>query len=191
MTAAMSDYLPPADGWTVDDLDAMPDDGVRRELLDGVLLVSPSPTDIHGVISGLLFYALYSSCPLEYHVTQGVSIQINNRRSFIPDVLVTTAEAASRKSAKYAPHEVVLAVEIVSPSTQSMDRITKPALYASAGIPYYWRVETSDGKVEVSTYKIDPESEIYRPFGSFDVEIDTAEPWPIKLPIAQIKPRFL
>ena len=35
MTAALSD-LPPADGWTTDDLDALPDDGVRRELLDGV-----------------------------------------------------------------------------------------------------------------------------------------------------------
>jgi hypothetical protein len=45
MTAAMSD-LPPADGWITDDLDALPDDGVRRELLDGVLHVSPSPTDI-------------------------------------------------------------------------------------------------------------------------------------------------
>jgi hypothetical protein len=43
MTAAMSEYLPHADGWTVDDLDALPEDGVRRELLDGVLLVSPPP----------------------------------------------------------------------------------------------------------------------------------------------------
>jgi Uma2 family endonuclease len=35
------------------------------------------------------------------------------------------------------PHEVVLTVEIVSPTSVSMDRITKPALYAQAGIPFY------------------------------------------------------
>lgn len=190
MTAAMSD-LPPAGGWTVDHLDALPDDGVRRELLDGVLLVSPSPTDIHGVLSGLIFYALHASCPPEYHVTQTVSIQINKRRSFIPDVLVPTDEAARRKSAKFTPREVVLAIEIVSPSTQSMDRITKPALYAAAGIPYYWRVETRNGEIEVHTGKIDRKSKVYRPFGTFSVEIDTPEPWPIKIPIAKLRPRYL
>jgi hypothetical protein len=40
MTAALSD-LPPSDGWTTDDLAALPEDGVRRELLDGVLHASP------------------------------------------------------------------------------------------------------------------------------------------------------
>ena len=43
MTAALSD-MPPGGGWTTDDLDALPEDGRRRELLDGVLLVSPSPS---------------------------------------------------------------------------------------------------------------------------------------------------
>ncbi|MEE6305713.1 hypothetical protein V1634_02540 [Plantactinospora veratri] len=43
MTAALNDPYPPAGGWTTDDLDAMPDDGHRRELLDGVLIMSPSP----------------------------------------------------------------------------------------------------------------------------------------------------
>ena len=42
MTAALS-VNPPAGGWTTDDLDALPEDGLRRELLDGVLLVPPPP----------------------------------------------------------------------------------------------------------------------------------------------------
>jgi Uma2 family endonuclease len=189
MTAATSD-LPPADGWTVDDLDALPEDGVRRELLDGVLLVSPSPTDIHQIIAMRLGVALEDSCPAEFQVTQGVEIRINTRRAFIPDVLVATDAAARRRTRTYLPHEVILAVEIVSPTSVSMDRITKPALYAAAGVPYYWRIETGDG-IEVHTYKIDPESEMYRPFGTFDVEIDTIEPWPIKLPIAKLRPRYL
>lgn len=189
MTAAMSD-LTPADGWTVDDLEALPDDGVRRELLDGVLLVSPSPTDIHQIIAGRLMVALEETCPVEFQVTQGVEIRINARRCFIPDVLVATEEAAQRRSRTYAPHEVVLAVEIVSPSSLSMDRITKPALYAAAGIPHFWRIETTDGII-VYTYKIDPASETYRQTGKFDSEIETAEPWDISLPIKRIKPRYL
>jgi len=189
MTAAMSD-LPPADGWTVDDLDALPDDGVRRELLDGVLLVSPSPTDIHQIIAGRLMVALEESCPAEFQVTQGVEIGINSRRAFIPDVLVTTDEAARRRGRLYSPHEVVLAIEIVSPTSLSMDRITKPALYAAAGIPFYWRIETGDG-LTVHTYKIDPEHEVYRSSGDFQEQIATAEPWEINLPIARITPRYL
>jgi Uma2 family endonuclease len=193
MTAAMSDYLPPADGWTVDDLDALPDDGVRRELLDGVLLVSPSPTDIHQIIAGKLMVALDESCPAEFQVTQGVEIRISSRRSFIPDVLVATDEAAQRRSRIYAPHEVLLAVEIVSPSSLSMDRITKHALYAAAGIPFYWRIETTDGLV-VDTFKIDPEHQIYRPTGTFNAVnsvIATDEPWEINVPLKRITPRYL
>ena len=63
MTAALSD-VPPAGGWTTDDLDALPEDGLRRELLDGVLLVSPSPTDIHQIIAARLMVALEETCPV-------------------------------------------------------------------------------------------------------------------------------
>jgi len=189
MTAAMSD-LTPAGGWTVDDLEALPEDGVRRELLDGVLLVSPSPTDIHQIIAGRLMVALEETCPAEFQVTQGVEIRINAVRSFIPDVLVATDEAARRRFRSYAPHEVVLAIEIVSPSSLSMDRFTKPALYAAAGIPHFWRIETTDGIV-VHTHTIDPENGVYRRTGTFETLIEVAEPWEISIPIKRIKPRYL
>jgi Uma2 family endonuclease len=189
MTAALSD-MPPAGGWTTDDLDDLPEDGVRRELLDGVLLVSPSPSSVHQIIAGRLMVALEQSCPREYVVTQGVEVRISPRRSFIPDVLVVTDEAAQRAAHRFAPHEVVLAVEIVSPTSQSMDRITKPALYARAGIPYYWRIET-DGGITVHAHKIDPAQELYEPVGTFNEVVDTPEPWRIEIPISALTPRHL
>jgi Uma2 family endonuclease len=189
MTAALS-ANPPSGGWTTDDLDNMPEDGLRRELVDGALLVSPSPTDVHGIISGLLFSALYASCPREFQVSQTVEIRINPRRSFIPDLVVATDQAARRRSAKYSPDEVVLAIEIVSPTSTSMGRITKPALYATAGIPYFWRIET-DGAITVHTYKLDREHGIYQPVGTFDDIIDTDQPWSIKVPISSFTPRYL
>jgi Uma2 family endonuclease len=70
-------------------------------------------------------------------VTQAVEIRLSTRRSFIPDVVVLNAEAARRTPGPFAPHEAVLAIEIVSPTSQAMDRVTKPALYAKAGIPFF------------------------------------------------------
>jgi Uma2 family endonuclease len=187
MTAAMSD-MPHAHIWTTDDLDGLPDDGVRRELLDGVLLVSPSPTDVHQIVAGRLMVALEDSCPPEFQVTQGVEVRLSTRRSFIPDVLVATEEAARRRSRIYAPHEVMLAVEIVSPSSVSMDRITKPALYAAAGIPHYWIVDT-EPSLSVQAYRLD--AGMYRSAGAFTAEITLDEPWPICVSIKNLTPRFL
>lgn len=189
MTAALSDSPPPG-GWTTDDLDRLPPDGRRWELLDGVLLMSPSPTDFHQVIAMRLGVALEDTCPGNLHVTQAVEVRFNPRRSFIPDVLVVTDDAARRRTAKFEPHEVHLAVEIVSGSSVSMDRITKPALYAKAGVPYYWRIET-EGGIVVHTYQIDPAEEVYRSTGEFADVLDVTQPWPITLPLARLAPRYL
>ncbi|MFI6822195.1 Uma2 family endonuclease [Micromonospora sp. NPDC050187] len=189
MTAALQNDVPPEGGWTTDDLDALPDDGRRRELLDGVLLVSPSPTRLHQTIAMRLGVALEEACPDEYDVTQAVEVRLSRSRSFIPDVLVTTAEAAAGNPAHYAPHEVVLAVEIVSPSTRSIDRVLKPALYAQAGIPYYWRVEVEGDEIVVYTSRIDPVDEVYTETGRWTKVVDTGEPFPVNLPIARITPR--
>lgn len=188
MTAALQSDYPPESEWTTDDLDALPEDGRRRELLDGVLLMSPSPTRTHQTIAGRLMVALDEECPDGYDVTQAVEVRINRTRSFIPDVLVTTATAAAREPAKYEPHEVVLAIEIVSPSTRSIDRVLKPALYAQAGIPFYWRIET-EGALEVVTYRIDAVNEVYTETGRWTKFVDTGEPFPINLPISRITPR--
>ena len=49
--------------FTVAELDRMPDDGRRYELLDGVLVVSPRPTTIHQVVAGRLYGVLSGACP--------------------------------------------------------------------------------------------------------------------------------
>ncbi|MER7167645.1 Uma2 family endonuclease [Micromonospora sp. NPDC000207] len=191
MTAALHDDCPPPGEWTTDDLDALPDDGRRRELLDGVLLVSPSPSAAHQTIAGRLMVALEAECPDDYQVTQGVEVRINRTRSFIPDVLVITTPAAQRRPSRFEPHEVTLAVEIVSPSTRSIDRVLKPTLYAQAGIPYFWRIETEREGLVVHTYRIDPVDEIYTETGRWTKHVDTGEPFPLNLSVARLTPRHL
>ena len=189
MTAALSDVFPPIGGWTTDDLAELPEDGRRRELIDGVLIVSPSPSYLHQTMASLLHVALAAGCPEEFAATQAVEVRVNTRRSLIPDVLVVSSEAAARLPSKFSPHEVLLAVEIVSPGSQTIDRFAKPALYAEAGIPFYWRIETTDG-IEVHTYRLDQPSGGYRETGLFTTSIEIDQPWSIKIPVSRFTPRF-
>jgi Uma2 family endonuclease len=190
MTSALDREHVPSDGWTVDDLAKMPEDGLRRELLDGVLLVSPSPTNVHQTIAMLLGAALERRCPPALAVTQAVEIRLSPRRAFIPDVMVTTFEAAARSPRWFEPHEVVLSVEIVSPTSEAMDRFAKPALLAQVGIPSYWRIET-EGVLTVHAHRLDPANKVYQQTGAFKDDIEVDEPWELSLPVAEITPRWL
>ncbi|MGH8878698.1 MAG: Uma2 family endonuclease, partial [Stackebrandtia sp.] len=94
MAVAFDDALhPPTGGWTVDDLDELPLDGVRRELIDGVLHVMPTPGRIHQTVAAYLTVALDLRCPDGYDVTQAVEVVFNRRNTCVPDVMVTSAAA--------------------------------------------------------------------------------------------------
>jgi Uma2 family endonuclease len=71
-----------------------------------------------------------------------------------------------------------------------MDRVLEPALFAKAGIPYYWLVET-DGGLTVHTYKLNFTDEVYQPSGTFTEAIKLDEPWQIEIPLARLHPRYL
>ena len=58
MSAELTEAFPPPGGWTTDDLDALPEDGRRRELIDGVLIMAPSPTTDHQTMAWRLAAAL-------------------------------------------------------------------------------------------------------------------------------------
>jgi len=60
--------MPVSGEWTIDDLDALPDDGLRYELVDGVLLVSPSPLLPHQVGLAALLVRLTSAAPADLRV---------------------------------------------------------------------------------------------------------------------------
>jgi Uma2 family endonuclease len=178
---------PPPDGWTTDDLDRLSGDGHRRELIDGVVLLSPPPGPVHQSVVDLLGAKLTSLSPAGHQVMRGVEVRFNERRCFIPDVAVILGGAGPRHTSWLAPREVLIAIEIVGPTSLLMDRIAKPALYAAAGIPYYWRVEI-DGGIEVSTYRLDLVEEVYRQTGEFRDAVDVPVPWRIRIPIAEITP---
>ena len=75
--------------WTVADLAQTPDDGLRYELVDGVLLVSPAPSNRHQIAVGELFALLRAACPPDVRVMLApTDYQPTDRRSLQPDLLV-------------------------------------------------------------------------------------------------------
>lgn len=174
----------PPGGWTVDDLDALPESHHRYELTDGTLSVSPSPSSLHQAVAGRLMVRLESLAPPPFIVTQAVEIRFGRQLSRIPDLLVVHSETPARHW--FAPAEVLVAIEIESPGSHVEDRATKPALYAQYGIPHYWRLELDPPRVTTyerghgDNYHIDPASD----------RLTVDEPFEIDLAVSDVLPRW-
>jgi Uma2 family endonuclease len=164
---------------TVADLDRLPADGNRYELIDGVVRVSPSPTMRHQRVAKRLDFIIECSAPPDAVVVQGVGVVVSDDQCPIPDLVVLRAPADDTKN-RFPTEQVLLAVEVVSPSTRSADRLTKPAMYAAAGIPNYWRVELDP--LHVVVYKLDDDG-TYAEWarGEADIPLKVPVPFPIDL----------
>ena len=137
--------------WTFDDLEHLPDDGRRYEIVDGGLFVTPAPTAEHQIIATNLMVALAPHLGSEVRVVHGVGVLVpadlgRGEQYLIPDVAVVRRDVTT---AQYAPRDVLLAVEVVSRSSRTHDRHTKHGLYAELGIPEYWIVDPAEGSLVV------------------------------------------
>ena len=183
LTHPLESWIPP-DGWSTDDLDALPVSHVRYELTDGALTVSPTPSSPHQTLAGLLLAHLHQLAPTPYAVTQAVEIRFSKRLTRIPDVLVVRSDEPTRHW--FDPSEVVVAIEIESPGSHTEDRVTKPALYATHAIPHYWRIELKPELV-VRQYRADGDG--YRQVGG-GPRLTTDEPFPVNLALADVLPHW-
>ena len=132
-------FLPHGRPFTRADLDAMPDDGNRYELIDGALIVTPSPSPPHqDVVLGLAF-VLRPVCPrhLKLYVAP-LDVELAPNTVVQPDVLVAERSMINDRQLTGPP---VLAVEVLSPSTRHLDLAFKRARYEAAGCASYWVVD--------------------------------------------------
>lgn len=131
--------------YTIHDLFEIEDELHRYEVLDGMLLVSPGPGFDHQWCGDELRAALKYAAPPGVKVVTAFTVRLHHdTRGFIPDLVVTRPQVKTRGRRFLEAEDLLCLVEIVSPHNQSSDRILKPATYAAAGIPYYWRVELQD-----------------------------------------------
>lgn len=158
--------------FTLADLDAMPDDGMRYELVDGTLLVTPSPLPIHQDAVLQLAARLLGVCPPGLKVfVAPMDFQPDGHKSLQPDVLVCRREDVGQK----AIARLLLAVEILSPATRSKDLVWKRLAYEQSGVGSYWMfdpvaevltvLELEDGRyVERAVAKAEEAFEAELPF---------------------------
>lgn len=131
--------LPRGRPLTRDDLDQMPDDGHRYELIDGVLVVSPAPRTAHQRASAKLFLALSAACPKGLEVFYApLDVALADDTVMQPDLLVAPTASFTERDLPTAP---LLAVEILSPSTRAFDLLLKKDRLERAGCAHYWVVD--------------------------------------------------
>lgn len=139
--------IPPAEGWTADDLDRIPGLPPHTELIDGSLVFTSAQTRFHSRTMRLLDNALLAQTPAHLDVDRKMAVRLDQRNRPEPDIVVFSAEAVTGPNQTwYEPEDIVLAVEVVSADSRERDREAKPRKYAAAGVLHFWRVEQDADK---------------------------------------------
>ncbi len=150
----LADWVPgpPQGSWTYEDYAALPDDGRRYEIVNGVLVMAPAPDTGHQSIVVRLSHYLFVHVELAGlgRVFSGpVDVELGPKNVYQPDLVVLLNAHLERVAEKKISGAPDLAVEIASPSTAAYDRLTKYERYAHAGITEYWIVKSVTRTVEV------------------------------------------
>ena len=182
--------MPRRRDWTWADLQEIPDDGHRYEIIDGSLHVSPSPSRPHQIAASRLVQLLLAASPEDVEVVETIDVAFG-RHSLEPDVVVLEADAAYTTGGPLPPGQTLLVAEVVSPSSRRMDRLVKPSVLAEGGVRAYWRVELEGPDAPlVVVYAL--EGDVYREVATVrsgeTAEVDV--PFPVEIrPADLVGPR--
>lgn len=172
---------------TVQDLEGMPDDGRRYELIDGVLIVTPAPGTRHQKIALRLGWLLDIACPDEYEVlTAPYAVHVGVNVELQPDVLVGRLTDFTEKD---LPHPPVLVVEVSSPSTTLIDRNVKKAAYERMGVPSYWIIDPAGPRLTV--FELDDTGGYVETATVTGTQVyEARQPFPVRIVSADLLGRF-
>jgi Uma2 family endonuclease len=130
---------------TAADLEALPDDGHRYELLDGTLLVTPAPRFEHQLAVGRLHVLLVAAVPADLVVLMApFDVRLADDTVLQPDLLVARRRDFTSRDLPGAP---LLAVEVLSAITRRVDLLLKRDRFQAAGCTAYWVVDPDEPSV--------------------------------------------
>lgn len=162
-----------------------PPEGHRAEVIEGNIVVSPSPSGRHGMIYSTLHAQLHRLLPAHLAVTTMVTLQMPaTSERYMPDILVIEMAALDSDEWLFSADQAKLVVEIVSPSNARHDRVVKLRGYAASGVPVYLLVDPLERSVTLFFQPVgDSYQQVHRvPFGEgialpepYQGKIDTAE----------------
>ena len=137
--------------WTIEELESLPDDGNKYELIYGQLFVTPAPTVSHETILARLSrilgpYVAENELGFLYHPRS--VIRVDPDTEVEPDLMVRQPpeDVDSNWASQPLP---ILVAEVASKSTRRRDRLHKRGLYADIAIPEYWMVDGQDRSVRI------------------------------------------
>jgi Uma2 family endonuclease len=139
---------------TYDDLETIPREraGDRHEIIDGELVVTPSPIPVHQIISANLFSALdrlVRDGQLGMVLSAPTDIQLTPDNVLVPDIFFIARDRLHAVGDKAIEAPPDLVVEILSPGTRQRDLTIKRELYARFGIREYWIVDPRSRSVTI------------------------------------------
>jgi Uma2 family endonuclease len=138
--------------WTVEMVRALPDDGNRYEVIDGELFVTPAPGVVHqrAVLELALLVAPYVRAHrIGEALIAPADVVVYGPHKFVqPDLFVVPLVNGAPMRAWAEVGRLLLAVEVLSPSTERTDRGRKRTLYKEKAVPEYWIVDTDERTIE-------------------------------------------
>lgn len=141
----------PAGTWTYDDLFSLPDDGKHYEIIEGALYEMPPPNLAHAtVIANLiaLLVPIIRALGGRWY-TAPVGVFIARANPVEPDIVVILPCGKAQRERRGIEGPPDLVIEVLSPSNQSHDVVTKRTLYGEAGVREYWIVNPERRTLEV------------------------------------------
>lgn len=176
---------PPPGGFTAADLPRLIEAvDARFELLDGEVLMMAPASYWHREVIYILRHALRQIAPRSVVIATEMGVDLGHTVPE-PDLLAVSREVVTSGSLAFQPSDVHLVIEVVSPGSVTKDRTLRPAQYAGAGIPCFWRVENQDDAMVVYTFELLPEGS-YAPTGVFHSRVKLDRPFPIDIELPPV-----
>ena len=141
---------------TVEDYEALPEEVRRRiEIVDGTVVLSPSPLRPHQRIARYLANYLDNAGRPQFAVDTDIDVRLRDLPLLVrrPDIVVY--DAALPEDAVLRPEHCLLVVEVMSVGSVKTDQVDKPVEYAMAGIEHFWRLERDADVTVLYRYRLD------------------------------------
>lgn len=141
---------------TYDDYVRIPEDGFRHEIIDGEEFMTPAPSSDHQNVVGALNEILRGHARrkgLGRVFASPIDVVLSPHDVVQPDVVFVSTERLSAVDPQGGIHAAPdLVVEVLSPSTTSVDRGAKQSLYERSGVKEYWIVDGAAQLVEIHEF---------------------------------------
>jgi Uma2 family endonuclease len=169
--------LPRSRPLTRADVETMPDDGHRYELVDGTLVVTPAPSRQHQRAVRNLVVVLTQACPGAFEVLPApFDVALSDDTVLQPDVLVARRTDFTDRGLPTAP---LVAIEVLSASTRRIDLMLKRSRYEAAGCPSYWVIDPDEPSLTAWQLRGGEYVEVAHVVG--DQEFEAVTPYPVTI----------